>query len=105
MKLPGVISLRKALADLPDAEGQLAPHRLEHVVEVDEDALRGLRAQVGDRGVLLDRPHEGLEHQVELARRRQLALAAVGAEGPRAPQWEHASPAGIVNLLPLVAGQ
>src|SRR5262249_30283212 len=68
------------LANLPDAERQLAPHRLEHVVEVHEDPLRGLRPQVGQRRVLLDRPHERLEHEVELARRSQLSLAAIGTE-------------------------
>src|SRR5205814_6853824 len=68
------------LADLRDAERQLAPRRLQHVVEVDEDALRRLRTQVRDRRVLLHGPHEGLEHEVELARRRELALAALRAE-------------------------
>ena len=46
----------------------------QHVLEVDEDALRGLGAQVDDAGGVLDRAHEGLEHQVELARLGELAL-------------------------------
>ena len=53
---------------------------MQHVVEVHEDALGRLGSQVGDGRVLLDRAHERLEHQVELPRRRQLALAAVGTE-------------------------
>src|SRR5438552_17321800 len=70
------------LADLCDAEGQLASRRLQQVVEVDEDALRRLRPQVRDGGVLFHRPHERLEHQVELAWRRQLPLAAIRTERP-----------------------
>src|SRR3990172_359038 len=35
-------------ADLGDAEGELHAHGLEHVVEVDEDALGGLRSQVSN---------------------------------------------------------
>ena len=56
------------LADLRDAERRLLARRRLHVGEVDEDALRGLRAQVRDRRVVLHRADEGLEHQVELAR-------------------------------------
>ncbi len=75
----------EGLADLGDAEGQLAPHGLQHVVEVDEDSLGRLGPEVGDGGVLLHRSHEGPEHQVELARGRQLALAALGAERAAGP--------------------
>src|SRR5262249_15582267 len=71
----------EGLADLPDAEGQLAPHGLGYVVEVDEDALRRLRPQIGEGGVLLHRAHEGLEHEVELAGRGEGTPAAGGAEG------------------------
>ena len=66
------------LADLRDPERRLAARELEHVLEVDEDALRGLRAQEDARGVVAHGAHEGLEHQVELARLAQLA-AALGA--------------------------
>ena len=68
----------EALADLRDAEGGRMRARVHDVDEVDEDALRGLRAQVDDRGRLLDRPHVGLEHQVEAARLGQLAAALAG---------------------------
>ena len=61
----------KALADLGDAEGQLLARRLLDVLEVDVAALRGLGAQVDDGCVLLDRAHEGLEHQVEATRRTE----------------------------------
>ena len=53
------------LADLGDAERQLLARRLQDVLEVDVRALRGLRPQVDDSGLVLDRAHERLEHQVE----------------------------------------
>jgi hypothetical protein len=63
------------LADLRDAERHLDARRIGHVDEVGEDALRRLRPQVGlGRGVR-HRPEMRLEHEVELARRRQLAFA------------------------------
>jgi hypothetical protein len=58
----------KRLADLRDAERDLLPCALLHVEEIHEDPLCGLRAQVGDRRSVLDRPHECLEHEVELTR-------------------------------------
>ena len=61
------------LADLGDPERQLLARRLEDVLEVDVRALGRLRPQVDDRGVLLDRPHERLEHEVEAARRGEWA--------------------------------
>ena len=66
------------LADLADAEGQLLACRVEHVFEIDEDALGGLRPQKDLVGRVFHRAHEGLEHQVEAPRFRQLA-AAIGA--------------------------
>src|SRR2546427_11623249 len=61
--------------DLPDAEGQLQARGLEDVAEVDEHALRRLRAEVGHVRGVLDRPDEGLEHEVELPRLGELAAA------------------------------
>ena len=55
------------LADLGDAERRLLARRRLHVQEVDEDALRRLGPEVRDRGVVLDGPDVGLEHQVEVA--------------------------------------
>ena len=68
----------EGLADLGDPEGRLLAGEAEHVLEVDEDALRGLRAQVDLRALARDRADVGLEHQVELARLGELA-AALGA--------------------------
>jgi hypothetical protein len=87
------------LADLRDAERHLLTRALLHVQEVHEDPLRRFRAQVDDGSPILDRPHERLEHQVELARLGELAgvmltrllarllraarvLELVGAEAP-----------------------
>ena len=53
------------LPDLGDPERDLLARRVEDVEVVDVDPLRGLRPEVHDRGLLLDRPHERLEHEVE----------------------------------------
>src|SRR5438132_2253140 len=63
----------KRLADLRDAKGRAHPRRVEDVGEVDEDPLGGLRPQVDLRARVLNRPGEGLEHQVELPRFGELA--------------------------------
>src|SRR6201996_5180470 len=68
----------EGLADLGDPEGRLLAGEAEHVLEVDEDALRRLRAEVDLRALARDRADVRLEHQVEVARLRELA-AALGA--------------------------
>ncbi len=76
----------KRLADLRDPEGRLAARELEHVLEVDEDPLRRLGAQVGDRGVVDDRADVGLKHEVELARLGEVAVRRLaGVLGRLAP--------------------
>ena len=65
MKLPGRDLVAERLADLGDAERNPLPRALQHVEVVDVDALRRLRAQVDHRRLLLHRPHERLEHEVE----------------------------------------
>src|SRR5215212_3744726 len=62
------------LPDLRDAERRSSASELQHVLEVDEDPLRGLRSEVRARARLLHRPDRRLEHEVELARLRQVAL-------------------------------
>ena len=62
------------LADLRDAERQLAIGRVEHVLEVDEDALRRLGPQVGERLRIGDRADLRLEHHVERPRLGQVAV-------------------------------
>ncbi len=64
------------LADLGDAERNALPRALQHVEVVDVDALRRLRPQVDHRRLLLDRPHERLEHEVEHPRLGQRPPAA-----------------------------
>src|SRR6185295_7386253 len=49
------------LADLGDAERDLLAPRLAHALEVVEDRLAGLGAQIGDLGALLRRSNPGLE--------------------------------------------
>ena len=68
----------EGLADLGDAEGELAAGGVEDVFEVDVDALGGLGAEVDLRGGVFNGAHESLEHEVELAGVGEFALA-VGA--------------------------
>ena len=65
--------IAERLADLADAERQLAPGRGRHVLEVDEDALSGLGTEVHYVLVGLNRSDVGLEHEVEHAGVRQRA--------------------------------
>src|SRR5262249_39640409 len=63
------------LADLGDAEGNLLARGGLDVLEVDEDSLSGLGAEKHDVSGILYRPHEGLEHEVELPRLGELPAA------------------------------
>ena len=68
------------LADLADAERDLPARGLQHVAEVNEDALRGLRAEVGQPGLVLYRAEVGTQQAVEHARLGEGApVAAVRA--------------------------
>src|SRR5256885_15684447 len=55
------------LADPRDTERRLAPRKLEHILEVDEDPLGRLGAEVRGRSGLLVRAERRRQHQVELA--------------------------------------
>src|SRR4051812_16243446 len=65
----------EGLADLRDSERRLLAAEAEDVLEVDEDALRGLGPEVRPVRFVLHRADEGLEHQVEPARLGELAAA------------------------------
>ena len=100
MKFPGVISLRNDLPTWAMPNGGLPARELEHVLEVDEDALRGLRAQVDRRAGLLHRADRRLEHQVEVARRGQVALGELARVHRRlAPARERVEMVGAEALL------
>jgi hypothetical protein len=73
-EVPGRDLVAEGLADLGDAEGHLLPRGGLHVQEVDVRPLRRLGAQVDGGRVLLDRPHEGLEHEVEESRLPEFAV-------------------------------
>ena len=103
-KLPGLISLRKLLPIWAMPNGSFLRDRLLDVLEVDVRALGRLGAQVDDRGVLLDRAHERLEHEVEAARRRQRAavVRAVQAQpldDPRVAQVGRGQVLGAGQLV------
>jgi hypothetical protein len=79
-EVPGGDLVPERLPDLGDPERGLLPAELEDVLEVDEDPLRGLRAQVDLHPGLLGGAHQGLEHEVELARLGELAAALRAAD-------------------------
>ena len=65
------------LPDLRDAERRFPARNLGHVLEVDEDALGGLGAEVRILSGLLDRADPGLEHEIELPRLGEIALVGL----------------------------
>ena len=65
------------LADLRDPERRLAARELGDVLEVDEDPLRRLGAEVDALPRLLDGPDARLEHEVELARLGEVAVGGL----------------------------
>ena len=67
------------IRDRADAGGPLLARGAHGVEEIDEDALRGLGAQVDLRGGILVDALMGLEHEVELADAGEVLLAAHGA--------------------------
>ena len=80
----------EALADLADAERNLAARRALDVLEVDENALCGLGAQIHLGGRVLGHALMGLEHEVELADIGKVALAAARAgDLLRADEGDH----------------
>ena len=70
----------EGLADLADAERELASRRALNVREVDENALRGLRTQIAGRRRVLGHADGRLEHEVKLADGGKVVLAADGAD-------------------------
>src|SRR5262249_1312985 len=62
-------------ADLGDAKRKLDALRIDEVLEVRENSLRRLGTEKHGTGGVLDRAHEGLEHQVELTGRGEFAPA------------------------------
>ena len=92
----------KGLADLRDPEGRLAPRDLGDVLEVDEDPLRGLRAQVDVDAGLLDGADARLEHQVEVPRLGQVAVGCLA--GALARPLTALSLVEVVGAEALLAG-
>src|SRR5215510_28485 len=63
--------------DLRDTERQLATRRLQDVEEIDEDALRCFRAQVGNVLLAFDGADYCFEHLVEVARLGEIGRATI----------------------------
>jgi hypothetical protein len=67
-EIPGCDFVAKGLALLRDAEGDFDARGVDDVPEIDEDALRGFRAEVDFACVILNGAGVALEHEIELAR-------------------------------------
>ena len=67
------------LTDLADSEGNFLSGSPLNVLEVNEDALRGLGSEIDGRCAALRNALEGLEHQVELTDVCPVEFAAAGA--------------------------
>src|SRR5579875_1241884 len=89
------------LADLPDAERDLAPRGLQDVAVVDEDALRCLGPQVREPRFVLDGAEVGAQQSVEHAGLGELAPGAA----VRAGQAREAAFWGVTVLRLVVIGQ
>ena len=64
----------ETLAHLGDAEGDFHARAIEHVLEIDEHALRGFGSQEGGPLFAGESADDGFEHEVEFARLGELAL-------------------------------
>ena len=64
------------LADLSYTKRKLAICRIQNVFEIDENALRGFRSEVGDVLIVFDRSDCRLEHQIKRARFGQVVESA-----------------------------
>ena len=105
-EVPGRDLVAERLADLRDAERRLAARDLGDVLEVDEDALRGLGPQVRVLAGLLDGADPRREHEVELPRLGQVALSRLARALARLrPQRTPRAPVGeMVGAEPELAG-
>src|SRR5262245_6177452 len=84
----------ESLADLRDAERQLHPIAVEHVLEVGEDTLSGLWSEIRLVRFITDSARVSFQHEIELPRFAEFALAlrrGAGADPPipsRIKQWQ-----------------
>jgi hypothetical protein len=79
-EIAGCDFVAEGLANLGDAKGQLSAHGIEHVAEVDVDALRGFGPHV-DQPRIVARIHgadAGAEHEIEGTRGRQILRTTFG---------------------------
>ena len=96
VKLRGVTSLRNALPIWQMPNGTFCARGVEHVLELREDGLRGLGAEIGLVFVAGNRADEGVEHQVE----RPWLRLFLGAFGHR-----FAGPLRAAHVLDLIGAE
>src|SRR5215469_4333200 len=89
-KVSGTDFVAESLTDLRDAEWYSLAHASLHILEIDIDTLRCLRAQVDERGIFFYRTHIGLEHEVKFARLGECAFhSAIGADRRITTHFRH----------------
>ena len=71
--------IAEGFADLRDAKGELLARCVEHIAEIHKDRLRGLRAEINKVVLALKRTGVAFEHEVEVARLREVAASALRA--------------------------
>src|SRR5206468_1649463 len=101
-EIPGRDLVAERLPDLRDAEWDFLTRRLLDVQEIHVDALRGPGPQVPHRRGILHRPHERLEHQIELARFAERPLHPAGG-ALRVGRARRALDSRIIGAKPLLA--
>ena len=77
-EVPWCHLVTESLATLRDSKRHLHTGRHLHIAKVDEDRLRGLRSQIGNRLGVFRRPDISFEHEAKLARRVEPTIA-IGA--------------------------
>ena len=77
-EVAGRYLVAKRAADLRDAKRQLAICAVENVFEVDEHTLRSFRSQISQARFILNRTDRRSEHEIELARLREVRRSALG---------------------------
>ena len=101
----------EGLAHLCDPERNLLTRTVEHVPKIDVDPLCGLRPQIHRGCRILHRPHEGLEHEIEIAGLGELTADSTGGAlipfhvvGPEATVAISALDQGVREPLDVAAG-
>jgi hypothetical protein len=104
-EVAGVISLRNDLPTWPMPNGGFLRVTWTTLAKLHEDALRGLRPEVVQPGLVLDDPEVGLEHHVEVTRLGPLAAGAAVRAGDLLRAAGGSALAGLELLLQMIGAE